>query len=658
MGEPEVDLRRMFGPSGWIAQYLPEFEYRPQQLEMAELVDEAFQESHHLIVEAGTGVGKSFAYLIPAIQFACQHGERVLISTHTISLQEQLIFKDIPFLQEILPYEFKAVLAKGRGNYLSLRRLQSLLTSEQALFDTKDEVAEIQRLVDWAEETHDGTLTELDPQPRYDIWDRVKSESDNCLRYLCPTFGECFYYRARHELKDAQLIIANHHLVFTDLALRKLSPTYAVLPSYEYLILDEAHHLEDVATEHVGISFSNIRVKRLLDSLVHPQKEAGLFRRLESRAGEQLIKRIREEANRQFEAILEWAQRRGGYDEQTGGDVQRVDRADAIPHLLDEPMRTLEAELRKLELQVQEEDEVQEVVAHRRRCMQIRQDLEIMIQQKYEGYVYWVEVKRGRQMRISLNAAPVSVAEELQNHLFQTMSSVVMTSATLATNQDFNYFRQRIGIMDGAGRIVGSPFNYERQVQIYLPRQMPDPRSPGFTSAAVEQIKKYLKKTQGKAFVLFTSYRMMDEVYEQVEPYLSEMGIRSFKQGGELSRHIMLEEFREDISSVLFGTSSFWEGVDVPGKALSNVIIVKLPFAVPTHPITESRMKAIEDRGGNAFMEYSLPEAILRFKQGFGRLIRSQTDRGIVVVLDPRIRTKFYGRQFLASLPNCRVILA
>ena len=649
-------LQEVLGPDGLIAKQLTGYESRPQQLEMAEAVASALLSNEHLVVEAGTGVGKSFAYLLPAINLALDTHEPVVISTNTINLQEQLIYKDIPFLQQVLPQPFTAALAKGRGNYLSRRRLDSLLSYERGLFDTKAEVEDLARVVEWVNVTEDGSKADLEPQPMFEIWNKVASDTDNCLRQRCPTYDTCFYFKARTEVNEADLIIVNHHLLFADWALRKANPYAAILPEYRYLIIDEAHHLEATATEHTSVEFSNARVKRFLDSLCNPQGKAGLFIRFESTGSIRLVQDAREEANQQFALIMSWLERQGARD-RGHGITQTVNQADFVRNVLDEPLTELQVRLKSLKDAATTDDDQQEIDAHLSRCRELRNDLDVMLSHTLPDYVYWISTStRGQFDRIVLHATPINVSEELNDHLFEKLDSIIMTSATLATNQNFDYFRKRIGLSHCRELLVGSPFNYQEQVEIHLPSRMPDPRDRTFTQAAAIQILNYLKLTHGKAFVLFTSYRMMDEVYEEVLPYLEQLGIDVLKQGEGLSRSAMLTEFRENINSVLFGTSSFWEGVDVRGESLSSVIITKLPFEVPTHPVIEARVKQIEERGGNPFMEFSLPEAIIRFKQGFGRLIRTKTDTGIFVALDSRIKTKFYGKQFLNSLPPCKII--
>ena len=650
------NLQKVLGPDGLIAKQLTDYEVRPQQLEMAEAVANALSDNEHLIVEAGTGVGKTFAYLLPAIDLALDTHEPVVISTNTINLQEQLIYKDIPFLQQVLPQPFTAALAKGRGNYLSRRRLESLMTYERGLFDTKAEVEDLARVVEWVDVTEDGSKADLEPQPMFEIWNKVASDTDNCLRQRCPTYDTCFYFKARAQVDEADLIIVNHHLLFADWALRKANPYAAILPEYRYLILDEAHHLEATATEHTSVEFSNTRVKRFLDSLCNPQGKAGLFIRFQSTGSIRLVEDAREEANQQFGLFMSWLERQGVRD-RGHGVTHTVDQADFVHNILEDPLRELQSRLRSMKDVATTEDDQQEIDAHLRRCRELRNDLDVMVSHTLPDYVYWINTStRGRFDRVVLNATPINVSEELNTHLFDKLDSIVMTSATLATNQNFDYFRNRVGLSHSRELLVGSPFNYQEQVEIHIPSRMPDPRDRTFTQAATAQILNYLKLTHGKAFVLFTSYRMMDEVYENILPDLEQLGIEVFRQGEGLSRSAMLAAFREDIDSVLFGTSSFWEGVDVRGESLSSVIITKLPFEVPTHPVIEARVKQIEERGGNPFMEFSLPEAIIRFKQGFGRLIRTKTDTGIFVALDSRIRTKFYGKQFLNSLPPAKII--
>lgn len=646
-----MDLKEIFEPDGLIAGHLEGYEYRPQQLKMAEAVAQALMEPIHLVIEAGTGVGKSFAYLIPAIDFSISVSERVVVSTNTISLQEQLINKDVPFLQEILPDPFKVVLVKGRSNYLCLRKLDGLMLYERALFETKDEVDDLSRLYQWSKITKDGSRADLKPQPASNVWSRVCSERDMCLGPVkCPQAKQCFYQKARGEMYSANMLVVNHHLLFSDLALRKESPSFSVLPGYQYVIMDEAQNIENTATEHMGISLSNFAVRHLMDSLCRRDRKSGLFIRTNAASLAEIVDEARSQGDIFFNSVTEWAD-----DERSG--TKRVRGKNFMPNTLDEPILKLQIALEDLKPSAETEEDEKEIVAHIERCKRMRNELDILLSQSLDNSVYWVEVSRGRFTTTRLNAAPVSVSAELRPNLFDAMESIIMTSATLSTNRTFDYFKKRIGLINCKEMILGSPFNYAEQVKIYIPPKMPDPRDSSFVPAATEKIRQYIHLTHGKAFVLFTSYRMLDEVYEELEPWLDEEGITAFRQGGNLSRHAMLEEFKADIDSVLFGTSSFWEGVDVQGEALSNVIVVRLPFSVPTHPVIEARIQDINASGGNSFMEYNLPEAIIRLKQGFGRLIRTKKDTGIVAILDPRVRTKFYGKWFLNSLPDCEIVL-
>ena len=648
---PSLTLREIFSHGGLISQHLDGYEFRQEQLQMAHEVARALIDAEHLIVEAGTGVGKSFAYLIPAISLALKAEQKVVISTNTISLQEQLVTKDIPFLQRILPRDFNVVLAKGRRNYLSRRRLKNLLNYERGLFDTLEEVEEVAEIEEWVNLTADGSTADLPWQPNPQVWDKVASDRDNCLGRQCETYNTCFYFKVRREMQDADLLIVNHHLLFSDLAIRKDSEeALGVLPDYDYLIIDEAHHLEATATNHASIDFSNTRVKWLLDSL------SNLAKVFESQQLTTEVDEARDQANTLFRTIIDAMEEVN--DKGHGPTLtQRIHTRNFVRNVLDTPLGNIAQTLKQLRDNTSTEDEEQEITAHHRYCERLRDELDMIIEQSDSDYVYWAEIStRGRTPRILLNATPANVNQMLEDHLFAVKNSVVMTSATLSTNRNFAYFKNRIGIDECRELLAHSPFDFKKQVEIHIPRYMPDPNSSEFVPAVTEKIKHYLKLTHGKAFVLFTSYKMMDEVYDTVAPYLETIGLDTFKQGGELSRTDMLQAFREDTDSVLFGTSSFWEGVDVRGEALSNVIITRLPFEVPTHPVMEARVKQIKESGGNEFFEFSLPEAILRLKQGFGRLIRTQTDNGIVAILDPRIRTRNYGKQFLDSLPDCEII--
>lgn len=628
-------VRKILCPGGLIAKHLTDYEHRPQQLTMAEAVVNAFSQNEHLIVEAGTGVGKSFAYLVPAIVFALAAGEKVVISTNTINLQEQLINKDIPFLKQVIGEDFKVALAEGRSNYLSLRRLRRHEEKGQGIFDRESDLNEFERMKEWASQTSDGNKASIEPQPPQPIWLDIASDRHDCLGKECPTYSKCFYYKMRKLAFQADLIITNHHLLFTDLEI-KMKGGKGVLPHYLYLILDEAHHIEKAVTKQFGIELSNTRVERYLNSLYNVKGTKGLFIRKNSPT--ELVEDTWRAWENQFAAIRQY----------TGGAPTRlIESTYFVENLLSQPLSKIGAHLKKLSDNAESEDDQQELSSHKNRCDDIRSDFELMLDHSRRDHVYWIAESQSRSV---LHANPLNVGDTLNENLFQKKKSVIMTSATLSTNQNFDHFRQRMGLTQARSLLVGSPFNYQQQVEYYCPTDMPDPNSPHFTNAAASKICIYLEHTHGKAFVLFTSYRMMDEVYQEALPYIEQLGIDVIKQGEGISRSAMLTEFKKNLNSVLFGTSSFWEGVDVQGESLSCVIIVKLPFEVPTHPLVEAKHNRIRANGGNPFAELSLPEAIIRFKQGFGRLIRTTTDTGIFVVLDPRITSREYGRQFWNSL--------
>lgn len=640
------------GPGGRIARQLANYETRPQQLEMAEAVATAFASRQHLIVEAGTGVGKSFAYLVPAIEHVLEHGGRAVISTHTIALQEQLMFKDIPFLRTVLERDFSAVLVKGRSNYLGLRRLARASSRQDLLFETTDDLAELHMIENWAYKTTDGTLSDLPQQPSLKVWDRARSDGDDCLGRKCPHYEKCFYQRARRKAQDAQILVVNHALLFSDLAVRAAGAS--VLPDYDFVVLDEAHTVEGVAGDHLGMSVASSQVRYLLNTLSHERSGKGVLQNGVGKSVVPSVGQAHRTLDRYFGELAEWAV---GIPQWSG----RLREPPPVEQRLSADLLEVQSGLRAARGDTKDENERLELAGLAERCAALATAIDNWHQQKTPGWVYWMEPGEARRQRVTLAARPVDVGPMLKEAMFDAAKSVVLTSATLNTSTDapFGYIRRRLGLDDDVrGLALGSLFNYREQLTVYVEADLPDPADFAFSEAACEAIKKYVKLTDGRAFVLFTSYEMLRRFAESLSGFFEAESMPFLVHGSGMPRSKMLDEFRTTPRSVLFGTDTFWMGVDVPGEALSNVIIVKLPFAVPNHPVVESRIERIRGQGGNPFMDFQLPEAVLKFKQGVGRLIRTKTDQGIVVILDPRVVTKRYGKRFLDALPDCEVVVA
>ena len=648
----------MLGPDGRIAARLDRYEPREQQLQMADAVAAAIAQRRHLIVEAGTGVGKSFAYLVPAVLAATENqgsrgdGEdkpRIVVSTNTISLQEQLIDRDIPLLNSVLPREFSAVLAKGRSNYLSKRRLAAARERGVSLLDggSKD----LQRLAAWARTTDDGSRARLTFQPSSEVWDEARSEHGNCLGRRCPSYEDCFYYQARRRLEHADLIVVNHALFFSDLALRREGAS--ILPDYQTAILDEAHTIESVAGNHLGLSLSQTQFSYLFRRLHNEKQGKGLLVSFAMDHAMRRLAKVEAEVAGLFES-LERRIRQPGIGVAENG---RVMRPIPIDNVVSPQLSALGSLLRDEADKIESPEQRIELTSSAERLEGIAELLDSWLRQSEVSQVYWVEHGGRRRDQLKLMAAPVEVGPVLRDELFGRVESVVLASATLTSGGRFDYIRERLGLDNADELAVGSPFDYERQAELIIEAGMPDPSRErvAFEKAIAGKIRDHLLATEGGTFVLFTSHKLLRETGQALAGWMRQNGFELFLQGDDLPRGLMLERFRDARRGVLFGADTFWQGVDVPGEALQTVIITRLPFSVPDHPLLEARLNRIRETGGNPFVDHQVPEAAIKLKQGFGRLIRTRSDTGRVVILDPRMRTKPYGQTFLDSLPKCRV---
>jgi len=637
-------VEEIFGKNGLVAKHHKDYEHRFGQIKMAEAVLRAFEEKKHLIVEAGTGTGKTLAYLVPAIAAALGQKKRIIISTGTKNLQEQLMEKDIPFLQRIMPKKFTAAYMKGRSNYACLYRIGK--AENQPILEGLDEMDYFDEIRHWARESPIGDRAELTTLPEnLSFWSRINAKSETCLGQKCPDFEPCFITRMRARAEEADIVIVNHHLFFADLNLRG-NEYGRVLPDYSAVIFDEAHLIEDIAADYFGFQVSTFQI----DELVRDAENLPITDAIVVRDLTKLSARIIGLADQFWTRFIQGRAQDGRFPLLPNSFADKV-RGEIQPTPLGEAYFALDSALERLETAIDVyADKMTEAESLVRRVRQTKFDLDFICSQAEKNYVYWLE-RRGRGM--FLRASPIDVSTLLQEKLFDKLETVVLTSATLSTNGKFNFIKDRLGLEGEktATMLAPSSFDYQKQAVIYLPKAMPEPRAPEFSQMAAGEIIKLLQVTNGRAFVLSTSLSSMNTLYELVS---MRVNFPCFVQG-QMSKAGILDRFRQTPNAVLFATSSFWQGVDVQGEQLSCVIIDKLPFAVPTDPIVAARTRFIDDNGGKSFFDYSVPQAVITLKQGIGRLIRSSSDKGVIAILDSRLKTKSYGRDFLNSLPKCKI---
>ena len=637
-------LHQFFAPGGLLSRTHPAYEFRRGQLQMAQAVEQALGEKRHLIVEAGTGTGKTLAYLMPVIR----SGKRVLISTGTKNLQEQLFYKDVPLLEQALfpngDAKLRVCYMKGRANYLCRKKLYDL--TDQPVLSGLEEIEQYRAIAAWEKTTQTGDRAELASLPEASaLWPKLDARAETCLGQKCSAWDRCFITEMHRRAMESDIIIVNHHLFFADLAIKQASeyaPDAGILPEVGAVIFDEAHELEDVAGSYFGVSVSNLRIENLVRDV-----EASLQRHHLLSATIQGATHSLRERSQFFFSVLPAGDGRFAFENRREFLEENGDEFIALM----QGLGRLAAEIQNLP------QKPEEVFSFVRRTEELQVQLKFLMESEDRNTVFWIERRGGRggtgvatrqRQNVFLQATPIDVAPILRACLFDQLECAVLTSATLAVGGGFEYIRQRLGLEHARELITPSHFDYEHQAILFVPPDLPDPRTPQFAARATDCIRRLLEITRGRAFCLFTSYAQMNEIHQRL---LGELEFPTLLQG-DAPKTALLEEFRLTPNAVLFGTSSFWQGVDVQGEQLSCVIIDRLPFAVPSDPVVAARVRSIDEAGGNAFFQYQVPAAVISLKQGFGRLIRSLHDRGVLCLLDNRVLKKQYGRVFLESLPN------
>lgn len=692
----KIDIGHYFKKDGELSKKFSGYEYRNEQYEMATAIEESLNGGSKIVIEAGTGTGKTLAYLIPLLEWGLSNNKKVVVSTNTINLQEQLMRKDIPTMRNIIGKEFKEVLVKGRGNYICIRKVNNIRDSDSEEFGIGQK-KELESITKWCQKTNIGDKNELEFEPAYSVWEKVNSESDLCNRNKCIYKDKCFFFKARKEIIDADILVCNHHMYFADLAIRKESgfiTDYGILPNYSAVVFDEAHNIEKVARDYFSFQVSKSYIMKLLNNIYNYKgekkrssgsaskaidyvretiKDREKVKKIEDYFSEEIYmkhKILYEKADDFFQKIIsvyaftdikkeiKHRIRKEETEEKKEWTEEILKRKNEVKAAYVAYVRKLTEFIEMIE-DLELDDEfgfINDLSKFAKRVSDFLNTFDFVFAFNNEEYVYWLEIN-SKRTNIEINATPLKIKDELNETLYSLLNNIIFTSATLAVGNNFEYFKKSIGIEEEImEKIIKSPFNYQKQMKVFIPSNIKDPADKNFNDEANEIIEKIIRKTEGRAFVLFTSYSSLNYTYYKIRNGLESDGYTLLLQG-EYQRHRILDIFKNIDKAVLFGADSFWEGVDVQGEKLSSVILVKLPFRVPSEPVVEAIIENIVKNGGNSFMEYQIPEAVIKFKQGIGRLIRSKEDKGIITVLDSRIVSKNYGRLFLDAIPGAKVVI-